>query len=135
MTCIKNAIILFFLLALHGCSHNKYMEILTGENGFYWDIIQDANRKFSKPVYSYFFDTNGGCIYYAYMKYPNKPIKRLKFDYGDVVYPQTWKLNSDTLEIQGFKNKIVSITKDKIVLLERNESKDTLVLQRSNFKG
>ena len=90
MTCIKNAIILFFLLALHGCSHNKYMEILTGENGFYWDIIQDANRKFSKPVYSYFFDTNGGCIYYAYMKYPNKPIKRVKFDYGDVVYPQTW---------------------------------------------
>ena len=134
MTYIKNATVLIFLLLLHACSHNKHSDILTGKNGFYWDIIQDGDRKFIRPGYSYFFDTNGSCIYYAYMKYPNEPVKRVMFDYGDVVYPNTWKLNFDTLEIQGFQNKIISITQNKIVLIQLNESKDSLVLMKSTFK-
>src|SRR5947207_12046117 len=102
MTCAKKVTILLSLLSLQSCSHNKYREILTGKNGFYWDVVQNGDRKFNSPGYSYFFNPNGGCIYYAYMKYPNTPTKRVKFDYGDVVYPNTWQLNSDTLEIYGF---------------------------------
>ena len=125
---------MFFLLSFSSCSHNKNKEFLVGENGFYWDIVQDGDRKFSTPKYSYFFKSNGGCVYYAYMKYSDESAKRVKFDYGDVVYPDTWQLKSDTLEIQGFKNKIVSLTQDKIILIELNDSKDTIMLRKSSFK-
>jgi hypothetical protein len=133
MKCIKNISGLLFLLSFYACSQNKYNEALVGKNGLFWDVIQSGDRRFNTPRYSYFFDINGVCIYYTYMKYPNMPVKRVKFDYGDVVYPNTWQLISDTLQIQGFKHKIVSFTQDKIILIESNTSKDTLMLKRSNF--
>ena len=134
MFIIRILIALFFTVLFCTCSYNKYKELLVGGNGFYWDVVQDGNRKFSIPRYSYFFGKSGGCVYYAYMKYPDKPIKRVKFDYGDVVYPNTWELKSDTLKIQGFQKKIISLTQNKITLIELNDSKDTIVLVKSIFK-
>jgi thioredoxin-related protein len=131
---IKKIILLLYLFSLCACVNNTEKKVLTGENGFYWDVMQDGNRKFSKPGYCYFFGTDGSCTYYAYMKYPGKPVKRIVFDYGDVVYPATWQVNFDTLVIEGFNNKIVSIKPDEIILIQQNESKDTVVLRKSNFK-
>lgn len=123
-----------FLLLFSACSHSKYDNFLVGENGFYWDVVQDGKHQFSSPRYSYFFGKNGHCVYYAYMKYPGGPIKRVAFDYGDVIYPNTWLLRNDTLELQGFKNKIISLSQDKVILSEVNDSKDTIILIKSNFK-
>jgi hypothetical protein len=124
--------IIFLLLFSIGCKQLGKENIIAPNSGKYWDVIKDGNRVFNKPAYCYYFNSNGGCLYYYYRMEDGK-IKRKLFDYGDVVYPNTWQLKSDTLEIQGFHYLIKNINKDSIILLSKKKPVDTLILGTSIY--
>jgi hypothetical protein len=119
---------LFFFFI--GCKQPGNENIIASNSGKYWDVVKDGKRSFNKPVYCYYFNSNGGCFYYYY-KIENEKTRRRLFDYGDIVYPSTWQLKSDTLEIQGFHYFIKNINEDSIILLSRKKPVDTLILKAS----
>ena len=121
-------------LFLISCNQNRFQKIIASNKNNYWDIFKDGNKIFSKPSYCYCFGSNGSCYYYNYNYRKNNiyPVRQL-FDYGDVVYPNTWKVKSDTFEIQSFNYLIKYIVTDTIILVAVNRFSDTLILTKSKI--
>ena len=124
--------IIFLLLFSIGCKQPGNESIIAPNSGKYWDVIKDGGRYFNKPAYCYYFDSDGGCLYYYYRMEDGK-FKRYLFDYEDVVYPNSWQLKSNTLEIQGFHYLVNKINKDTIILLSKKKPVDTLILGTSIY--
>lgn len=127
-------ILLFLLLFSIGCNQPKNKSIIAPNKGKYWDVAKHRDRTYNKPSYCYYFDSKGDCFYYNY-RIENGKIKRKLFDYGDVIYPNTWQLKSDTLEIQGFDYLIETINKESITLVLVGKSVDTLILNTSPYQA
>lgn len=125
-------IMLFFLLFWIGCNQSNNMSIIVSNKAKYWDVLKYGDRVYNKPSYCYYFASNGDCIYYSYRN-ENGKVKRILFDYGDVIYPNTWQLKKDTLQIQGFDYVIKDINKEKIILVSIGKSTDTLILITSVY--
>lgn len=121
-------------LFLISCNQNRFQKIIASNKNNYWDIFKDGNKIFSIPSYCYYFGSNGSCYYYSYYYSKNNtyPARQL-FDYGDVVYANTWKVKSDTFEIQNFNYLIKYIVIDTIILVPVNRFSDTLILTKSEI--
>ena len=125
-------ILSFLLLFLISCNQNRFEKIIVLNKNNYWDIFKDGTKIFSNPSYCYCFGSNGSCHYYNYRINNIHPVRQL-FDYGDADYPNTWKVKSDTLEIQSFNYLIKHIVTDTIILVPINRFSDTLILTKSKI--
>ncbi len=125
-------IILILLTFSIGCNQQRNKSIIASNKGKYWDVVKNRNRTFDKPSYCYYFGSSGDCFYYNYRIEYGK-IKRELFKYGDVIYPNTWELKSDTLQIQGFDYLIKNINEKNITLQLAGDSSDTLILNISPY--
>lgn len=125
-------LILFFLLFCVGCRQSKNKGIIAPNKGKYWDIKKDRDISYRKPAYCFYFSSDGDCFFYYY-RIDKDTVMRKLFNYGDVIYPNTWKLKSDTLEIQESDYLIKSINEESITLVSTTLSKDTLILEASNY--
>lgn len=125
-------IMLFLLLFSIGCNQPRNKDIIAPNKGKYWDILKHRDRTYNKPSYCYYFGSDGDCLYYNY-RIENGKVKRNLFEYGDVIYPNTWQLKSDTLEIQGFDYLIKAINGERITLVLAGQSPDTLILGTSIY--
>ncbi|MEO8770730.1 MAG: hypothetical protein ABI402_11610 [Ferruginibacter sp.] len=118
----------------YSCNYKKYKDTITNGKGTYWDVIKDGKRIFKTPSYSYFFGVTGECQYYSYRRSADGSIKRYLFDFGDMIYPKTWKLAEDTLQIQGFDYLLVSNKNKKLLLINLGRPTDSLELVESAIK-
>lgn len=87
-----------FIIPLFILSCNTYdpTPILTGGSHKFW-------YKMSSPNFSYKFDKDGSCYYYISQETNDGKIERKQYGFGDLVYPNTWRIvNETTIEIQGF---------------------------------
>lgn len=128
---IKFLIIVFSILIL-GC-RQKNEDLIASSNGRYWDVVKDGERFFNKPSYCYRFRSNGDCAYFYYRKNNDEAVRKL-FEYGDVVYPDTWELRFDTLTIKGFNYRIIKISKDTLIMLSATVPGDTMILSISQYQ-
>lgn len=134
MKSILSFFLLFFCIGCNNQSKNK--NIIAPDKGKYWDVAKNRSRTYNSPSYCYYFGSNGDCFYYYYDNYYKSKygkIKRSRFDYGHVVYLNTWRLKSDTLEIQGFDYLIKAINDTSISLLSTSVPPDTLILKASTI--
>ena len=122
------------MLILCSCNYKKYKDRITGGKGTYWDVIKSGNKKYKTPAFSYFFGVNGECQYYSYQRSADGTIKRTSFNFGDVVYPNTWKMTEDTLQLQGFNYLLISNKNKKLLLINVLNPTDTLELMESGIK-
>ena len=125
---------IFSLLVFCSCNYKKYKDRITSGKGTYWDVIKRGGNEYKTPAFCYFFGVNGECQYYSYRKSADGSIKRFSFDYGDVIYPKTWKMTEDTLQLQGFNYLLVTNKNKKILLINVRKPTDTLELMESAVK-
>ena len=104
------------LLIFFSCKKEKEAIISGYLNGKYWDVMSVENRKFVHPKYCSYFGANNDYFYYVYRidKNTNKKV-RIKFDYGDVIYPDKWYLESDSvINIQSFRYRILRLSENTL---------------------
>ncbi len=114
-----------FILLFASCTQkSNHKSLLTNNNLKFWDIS-------TVPGYCYEFSNNGVCRYYVWMNRNGKSIREL-FDFGDVVYPNTWEfVNDTTINIQGFNYFYKFINTDSVKLVNVKRPSDTFFLTSS----
>ncbi|MEM0578778.1 hypothetical protein [Flavobacterium polysaccharolyticum] len=130
----KSSIILILTcLFFISCLNEKQTNLTGYFNGKYWDVISIDGHKYDKPRYSSFFGKNGDYFYYVY-NYDEKENKkaRSKFDYGDVIYPEMWHFENDSVvNIQSFRYRILKLTKTNFKIQNIEVSSDVTEYQLS----
>lgn len=97
---------------------------LTGGGAYFWDVY-DFKKKYI--TYSYSFSADG-----SWRHYICKEGKRTRMPKGDMVYPDTWSLEGDSLLIiGGFKHRILKLENDTLVLLSERGIDTTLLIKSS----
>ncbi|MES2545186.1 MAG: hypothetical protein V4548_09900 [Bacteroidota bacterium] len=106
---ISIIIILIISILYYNRNRNK---IIVGSvfSGKYWDLVRIDNQKWGNEVYYLaYFNSNGN--YISYYKRPNKSgngFRIVKFETGDMVYPDKWSLENDSILIEnGYKHRIL----------------------------
>lgn len=130
---LKNfAIILLFLLfTICSCKDEKQKWMLTNFSSKDWDIYRMRGKTYKNPKYGYYFDRNGKCIYYFYSINSAGRIEKNKFDFDDVIYPETWSVSNDaTINILGTPYKLLYLTTDTMIINNRANKLDTLYLKQ-----
>lgn len=125
LTLINTAVA--FLSVFQGCSQPERLirQKLTGNSTLFWDIY-DRERGYVKASYS--FSENGSWFYYLY-----KDGKRTRMPKGDMVYPDTWTIEKDSvLNLGGFKQKILKFDHDTLILLSERRIDTTLLIKAKN---
>jgi len=132
-TCKRFLILSYSILSI-SCMHQDKKWIISGNSGKYWDIYRMRERNYLKARYGYYFKNNGECIYYSYSKNNiNGNFKRDKFDFGDVIYTEKWSMKMDSvINILGIDYKISHLSKDKFIIVNVANNKDTIYLKLSN---
>ncbi|MFN7098874.1 MAG: hypothetical protein ACK4M4_00695 [Flavobacterium sp.] len=105
---IFNIIILCFF----SCKSENEKKLIGYSNGKYWDLIKIKDYKYYKPKYSAYFGKNGDYLYYFFnVGDSNNTKERIKYDFGDVIYPEKWFFENDSIvSIQGFRYRILKLT-------------------------
>lgn len=109
----SSVLLLIISLSFISCKDEKEKKLTGYFGGKYWDAISIDGNKYDKPRYSSFFGKNGNYYYYVYHfdEILNEKV-RFKFDYGDVIYPEKWHFESDSvINIQSFRYRILKLTK------------------------
>ncbi len=115
--------IIFFSCIACGSKQNLKKN-LTGN--CFWDI---HDPMISGSVNScYKFEANGDCYYLYYNFYNKKRTDSVsRYDNGDVVVPNKWYIDDDSLKIRGLTYNIEKIADDSLFLLGNNNQKLILV--------
>jgi len=116
-----NFLPLFVIIFFIACKTNNRADTLTGKNHKFWDVSTEHG-------YCYEFSKSDVCRYFAYMNHNGKSTREL-FDFGDVVYPNTWEfINDTTINIQGFKYFYKIINADSVKLVNVKNPNDHFFL-------
>jgi hypothetical protein len=116
------------------CMDKKEKKLTGYFGGKYWDLTNIGNRYYKKPRYSCFFSKSGDYHYYVYNVSENNETKtvRVKFDYGDVIYPEKWYFENDSIiNIQSFRYRVLKLTEKYFKIQNIEESSDIVVYQLS----
>ena len=117
------------------CSFKRFDEGNFESN--YWNVIETRTFKKASPINCYFFDKDNELKYFYYKKDDKgHNIERINVDIftkGEVRYPNTWRLLSDSIiEIMGFKYTYHFISRNKVLLRNINDKSDYEILQKVN---
>jgi hypothetical protein len=130
----RNLILLLLLSIVFYSCKNRNEKIISGSlNGRYWDVVKIKTDKFDNPRYCSYFGSNGDYFYYSYYfdEKLNKKI-RIKFNYGDVIYPEKWYFENDSIiNIQSFRYRILELTDNKLKIQNIEVSNDIKEYTRS----
>ena len=122
---MKKCLILIKLLVLFifitGCTKK-------GKLDGYYDVYR-SNENY--PVGAYKFCKDGRCFYY---KYDRSTDGRYSFDFGDVIPSNTWSSYTDTLNIQGYRYKVLRESGDTLELMALDKSKNKLLIKSKRQK-
>lgn len=122
-------IMLLLLLSIGACQESKQKWMISNFSDKHWDIYRMGGKNYKRPLYGYKFERTGKCIYYFYIKNKAGKTERQKFDFGDVYYPETWSLKNDSiLTVLGIPYKLLSLTNDSMLLVNRSNRTDSLYL-------
>ncbi len=108
--------------------------MISGYSDKYWDVYRMHNRFYVKARYGYHFKNDGTCIYYSYSKNEIKGnFKRDKFDFGDVIYPETWSIkNGSVINILGLDYRLLHLSEHKMIVVNAVNKQDTMYLKLSD---
>lgn len=116
---------LFFLLlivCLYGCNKTaNYKNLLVQGDSTFWDSYNQNHIKTN----CYLFKKNGKCYWYYYTKQDSMFL----YHEGDVVVPDTWAINADTMFINGYERRIIYLDKDSMVVLNPKKN-DTFMFKK-----
>lgn len=127
-------ILLFLLFSTYNCNGEKKKSMLANFSSKSWDTYRMRGKTYKNPIYGYKFERNGKCIYYFYSKNSTGKIEKNKFDFDDVVYPETWSVNNDsTINVLGISYKFLYLTKDTMIINNKANKTDTLYLKRQKI--
>lgn len=113
------AIIITFFCANCKNTEESITSRLTDNNYKFWDVVEmsgyskdkQLKRGASYPNFCYYFDNKGNYKLYEYKKN-----KRILYDKGDIVIPETWKLiTKDSLVLGNSKIRIEKLTNDTLI--------------------
>lgn len=124
----------FQLLFAVGCKEKKQKWMITGLSGKDWNIYKMKGKIYKRPLYGYHFQNNGDCFYYFYSRNAMGKIEKNKFDFGDVIYPDSWDyINDSTMNIRGRLFSFLYLSTDSMVVISKMNVSDTLYLTHSKY--
>jgi hypothetical protein len=116
------------------CDSEKGKLIIAGFSEKYWDVYRLYNKDYKMTDYGYCFKRDGTCIYYFYTRSKTKNLERNKFDFGDVIYPDTWSFKKDsTFNVMGIDYNVLRLSENEIIILNVLNKRDTVRLRLSKI--
>ena len=123
------------MVFITSCNNEGEKLTISGFSGRYWDVYKIYKKEYKMTDYGYFFKSNGKCIYYFYTKSITKNLERNKFDFGDVIYPESWSIKNDsTINVMGIDYKILQLSVKEIIMINALNKQDTMHLRLSNIE-